>query len=201
MNATLPILTREQFFDWAEAQDPGYEFDGTTPVLMPSSPIKHCIIRQNLIHAIHDRLRGSLCQVFGLGVGLATVGDTVRYPDAMVTCTEAEGSARLVPGVLAVFEVINPGFEQVDRIEKRREYRAVKTIRHYVILECASIGLTVLTRGNGGDDWTATALGAGDVLQLPEIGIKVPVAEIYAEVDLPDAPGATKPALESPGAP
>ncbi len=200
MNAMLPILTREQFFDWAEAQDPGYEFDGTTPVLMPPSPINHCIISQNLIHAIHDKFRGSLFQVFGLGAGLATVGNTVRYPDATVTCTKVEGFARLVPGVLAVFEVISPGFEQVDRIEKRREYRAVRTIRHYVILECASIGLTVLTRGDGGDDWTATALRAGDVLQLPEIGIKVPITKIYAEVDLPDAPGATKPAPESPGA-
>jgi hypothetical protein len=33
-----------------------------------------------------------------------------------------------------------------------------------------------------GQNWTATALTADDVLDLPEIGIRVPVAEFYENV-------------------
>ncbi len=188
MNATLPILTRKQFFDWAEAQDPGYEFDGTTPVLMPSSPINHCIIRQNLIHAIRDRLSGSPCRVRGPNAGMATIGDTVRYPDALVACAMVAGAARLVPSVVVVFEVVSPSSGRMDRMVKLREYRAVETIRRYIILEHAIIGLTVLSRGDGTGDWIATSLLSGDTLRLPEIGVELPVAELYADVDFSDAP-------------
>jgi hypothetical protein len=33
-------------------------------------------------------------------------------------------------------------------------------------------------------DWTATALTADDILELPEIGIEVPLVEFYQDVDL-----------------
>jgi hypothetical protein len=43
--------------------------------------------------------------------------------------------------------------------------------------------MTVHARAAGDDPWTATALTAGDVLSMPEIGIDVPVAEFYEGTD------------------
>lgn len=177
-----PRMTREQFFDWAEAQDAHYEFDGVRPVPMAGNPISHSLIAQNIYAALHARLRDSGCWSFGFGAGLATVGDAVRYPDALVTCTRPPGSAHVVPGVLVVFEVLSPTSGRVDRIEKLGEYRAVASIRRYVIVEYGGMGLTVFERAE--DQWTATALISDDTLRMPEIAIEVPVAEFYADVDL-----------------
>lgn len=69
---------------------------------------------------------------------------------------------------------------------KLREYRAVPSVLRYIILEHRSADLLVMFRPHGGVDWTATALTAADTLDMPEIGIAVPVAELYAGVDLPD---------------
>jgi len=175
--------TQEQFFDWAEAQDERYEFDGFQPVAMTGGNAGHSVVIRGLHRALDACLRRGPCQPLGPDAGLETVNQAVRYPDALVTCTKAHGSDRLVPGVVAVFEVLSPNSGRVDRIDKLREYRMVPSIRRYVILEHAGVGVTVHERANGDDPWTTTALTADDILSMPEIGIEVPVAEFYEDTD------------------
>ncbi|MDA8249468.1 MAG: Uma2 family endonuclease [Rhodospirillales bacterium] len=189
MNIALhkPQMTRAQFFAWAEAQDTRYEFDGFQPVAMTGGSVNHSVMTNNIHRALYARLKGSGCRPLGPDAGVATVDDAVRYPDALVTCTRVTGTARTVEGVVVVFEVLSPTSGRTDRIVKLREYRAVPSIRRYVILEHASIGLTVFARADGDAAWTATALTAEDTLPMPEIGIEIPVAEFYEDVDLADA--------------
>ena len=89
MNIALrkPRMTREQFFTWAEAQDKRYEFDGFQPVAMVGSTLNHNQIVRNIYDALRSRLKGSSCRPMGPDDGVATVGETVRYPDALITCT------------------------------------------------------------------------------------------------------------------
>ena len=183
MSDALPTMTRETFLAWAEQQDPGYEFDGSKPVLMPPGTVNHGRIRTNLICALHDRFSGGEWTCYGLGVGLATTGDAVRYPDAMISRADMPGDALLIRDVIAVFEVLSPESSHVDCILKTREYRTVPTIIRYVIVETCSRGLTVLSRNTGQDDWTAATLTDDEVLNLPEVGVSVPVVELYGNVD------------------
>jgi Uma2 family endonuclease len=181
----IPTMTRDQFFDWAEAQDARYEFDGFDPVAMTGGNLNHNSIAFNIHRALHARLRGTGCRPWGLDAGVATVGDTVRYPDGVVTCSPADGVSRLVPNPVVVFEVISPTSGHVDRIVKVREYNAVDSIRRYVIVESVSVGLTVHERPQAGQKWTVTTMMADDLLLLPEINVEIPVAELYEGVDLP----------------
>jgi hypothetical protein len=72
---------------------------------------------------------------------------------------------------------------------KVREYAAIASLRRYVIVESTGPGLTVLERQALGDPWRAGVLiGAGEVLQIPEIGIEIPVTELYEAVEFPVAP-------------
>jgi Uma2 family endonuclease len=184
-----PRMTRAEFFDWADSRDGRYEFDGVQPVAMVGATRNHGRIAQNIYSGLRTRLRGGPCEVLGPDAGLATIGDAVRYPDALVSCTRGPGSDRVIPGVVVVFEVLSPTSGRTDRIVKLREYRAVSSIRRYVIVEYAGIGLMSLERTNGSDDWTVTALASGDILRMPEIGVEVPVAELYEGVDLADSDG------------
>jgi Uma2 family endonuclease len=177
-------MTRDQFLDWAQARDGRYEFDGSQPVAMTGGTVNHNIIGLNIHRSLYARLKGTGCRPLGQDAGVATVDDAVRYPDALVTCTKGPGTDRLVPGVVVVFEVLSPTSGRIDRIDKVREYRAVSSIRRYVILEYASVGLTVLSRAGAEDQWTAITLTDGDTLHMPEIGIEIPVSELYEGVDL-----------------
>ena len=191
MNMPLipPRMTRDEFFAWADAyaDDGKYEFDGVRPVAMTGGTRNHSRIILNLCFALRSRLQGSACEVLAQDAGVATVGNAVRYPDALITCTKGLGTDRLIPGVVAVFEVLSPTSGRNDRIDKLREYRAVSSIRQYVILEYAGASVTVFQRATEADDWTATALLADEVLHIPGIGVQVPVAELYENVELPDA--------------
>ena len=186
MNVALrtPQMTREAFFEWAEAQDERYEFDGFRPVAMTGGNENHSQICQNIYFALRSRLIGKPCRVLGPDAGVATVGDAVRYPDALVTCTKGPGTNRLIPSPVVTFEVLSPTSGRTDRIEKVSEYRAVESIRRYVIIESRFPGLTVFHRAAGTIDWTATTLTASGALTMPEIGLEVPVAEFYADTDL-----------------
>lgn len=187
-----PHMTREEFLDWTAVQNDRYEFDGFQPVAMTGGTRNHSRIVQNVAFALRGRLRGSGCEPLGPDVGVATVGDAVRYPDALVTCTAGPGTDRIIPGVVVVFEVLSPTSGRIDRIDKVREYQAVPSIRRYVILEHSSAPLSVYARANAGDPWLATALTENDVLRMPEIGVDIPVAEFYEATDLLDAAASTQ---------
>lgn len=172
-------MTREQFLDWAELQEERYEFDGFVPVAMTGGTRQHGLICHNLYAALRQRLRGSGCQPLGPDAGIPTIGEAVRYPDALVTCTKGLGSDRLIEDVIVAFEVLSPTSGRTDRIVKVREYRAVTSLRRYLILEYSSAAVTIHARTSPDDAWTTTIALAEDSIELPEIGLTIPVAELY----------------------
>ncbi len=172
-------MTRETFFDWAQTQDGRFEFDGSQPVAMTGGNLRHSLLTGNLIRQLGNRLASRPCRPFGPDAGVATMGDVVRYPDAVVTCTRFSGLDRLVPDPVIVFEVLSPSSVRLDRVTKLREYGAVASIRRYVIVEPDQAAITLLSRGRGGEPFHASGFAEGDTLHLPEIGIAIPVDAIY----------------------
>ena len=169
----------ERFLDWAGARDERYEFDGTAPVAMTGVTIRHGRVMSDVHAALRSRLRGTGCSYHGPDVGLRTVGDAVRFPDALVTCEPCPEMDRLAPGAVIVFEVVSPTSERMDRVTKRREYAAVPSIRSYVIIETSSQRVTVLHRNAAEQDWVESDV---DVVDLPEIGVSIPIPELYEDV-------------------
>ena len=62
-------------------------------------------------------------------------------------------------------------------------YAAVPSIRRYVIMEYRSIALTVLDHASVHEPWRTATLIAGDMLDMPEIGVSVPVEELYVGIE------------------
>ncbi len=188
MNVALrKPMTHEQFFAWAETQDARHEFDGVRPVAMTGGTNDHGIIAGNIHVQLRLRLRGGPCMPMGPeGGGVATTGNRIRYPDATVTCSRPDGRGLLVPDPIIVFEVVSDPTKGDDRVSKLREYHAVPSIKRTIIAEQTSIGVAVFSR-EADEPWSATALIEGDILPLPEIGIEIPVAELYESVDFEQA--------------
>jgi Uma2 family endonuclease len=188
MNVVLrKSWTPERFLAWAETQEERYEFDGIRPVAMTGGNAGHNRITTNIHAALRSRLRGTPCSYYGPDLGVQTVGSKIRYPDALITCTKFRGTEKLAPSVVVVFEVVSPTSGWLDRIGKVREYQGVLCILRYVIVESSTAGVQALHRNDGESPWTVHALTKDDVLDLPEIGIEFPVAEIYEDIDFDDA--------------
>ena len=184
MNVALrKPMTTEDFFTWVEGRDGRYEFDGVQPVAMSPCTNNHGTIADKLNLELAQRLAGSPCQSRSpQGGGVATTGGKVRSPEATVTCSKIRGRDRLIPNPVIVFEVISESTRRIDQIDKLREYHAVPSIKRYVIIEQIGVAVTVHSRV-GNEPWATLPYGKGDVLDLPEIGIQLPVDLLYETVD------------------
>lgn len=164
-------MTQEEFFDWAEAQDGRYEFDGVQPVTMVGGTNNHGLISRNLNTQLYLRLRGTRCRSMpSAGGGVQTHGKAVRYPDATVSCSPIQGRKRLMPEPVVVFEVLSPSSGREDLVEKPVEYAAVPSIRRYVIVDQDAVKVRGYVRTPDGDWTEIRPLGLGDELELPRSG-------------------------------
>ena len=142
-------MSRAEFFAWAQSQEERYEFDGFHPVAMTGGNLRHSRLIRNINRQLGNRLAGRACEALGADAGIATVGETVRYPDAVVTCSRISDHELLVPNPVIVFEVVTPSSVRRDRVTKLREYQAVASILRYVIVEPDQVAVT----GPGPGGW------------------------------------------------
>jgi len=180
-------VDRRKFLFRTSTQEERYEFDGIRPVAMTGGNARHDRITGNIYVALRSRLRGTPCSNHGPNLGMRTIGSSIRFPDALITGTPFPDADQIAPGVVVEFEVLSPTSGATDPIEKVREYQFVASILRYVIVESAAPGLQVLHRRTGEDPWTVHALTADDILDVPEVGIAMPVAEFYEDVGLDQA--------------
>ena len=181
MNVALRTpWTVETFLEWEREQELRYEFDGLQAVAMTGGTINHSVIGTNLVRALEDRLVGR-CRALRGDVKILVAG-RVRYPDAMVTCSPVRGDTDVVPDPVVVFEILSSSTASVDRIAKNNEYRSTPSIQRYVMLEQTRMAATVFARA--GEDWVGHVITGDTGLPMPEIGIELPLAAVYAGVDL-----------------
>lgn len=172
---TKPMSLAE-FLAWEERQELRWEFDGFAPVAMTGGTSSHSAIERNLIIALGTRLRGRTCQAYTSNLAISVAG-SIRYPDAFVVCRPVDRATRLIEDPVVVFEVLSPSTTLNDTIIKNREYRDTPSIRRYVMLAQDLPAATVFERA--GDDWIGHLLVDDAVLAMPEIGITIPLVELY----------------------
>ena len=175
-------MTMDEFLAWEERQEPRWEFDGFAPVAMNGGTVAHSTIQRNLTTALTIRLRGSRCRPHGPSLKIEVAG-RIRYPDALVVCSPQANTATVASDPVVVFEIVSPHGSRTDRFVKAREYGNTDSIQRSVILEQTSQAATVFTRMNG--IWASVIVDGDTDLEMPEIGISVPLTELYLDVEFP----------------
>lgn len=182
-------MTSEEFLAWETDQELKWEFDGVQPVAMTGGGFAHSRIQGRLITALNNRLLGKPCQPCGPDMRVPTDGGRYRYPDALVTCTAMRPDARDALEPVVLFEVLSPSTEREDRKVKLREYCSIPSVRRYVMLEQDEMAATVIARTGTG--WSLDLLDAAGTLAMPEIDIRIPLAELYADIEFAAEAGGT----------
>ncbi len=174
-------MTLAEFLEWEDGQETKWEFDGFEPVAMAGGSLAHARIQRNLAISVGSRLRGTKCEFIGSDLKIEVVG-RIRYPDGFVLCSTFPRDTKVVTGAVVVFEILSPSTAKIDFRDKNGEYEATPSIRRYVILDQDQIGGTMWERQ--GSEWVGHVIKDGATLHMPEIGITVPLAELYEGVDL-----------------
>jgi hypothetical protein len=170
-------MTEAEFLDWDSQQEGFYEFDGEYVDARSGGPWDHWAVQRNLFGLLFAGLKGQRCQPYSAGMKIRTARG-IRCPDAFVVCTRIDPAAQVIDDPVVVFEIVSPGSDTLDHVQKAREYGDTPSIQRYAILEQTTQAATVFSRQ--GDDWAGRLVLGDTMLDLPEIGLSLPMAEIYA---------------------
>lgn len=182
-NALLTRMSTDDFLAWEIGQELKWEFDGFGPVAMNGGTRAHSMIQMNLAASLVTRLRGGPCTALGSDMKVR-IGSKIRYPDAHVTCTADLPSATVAQNPVVIFEVLSESTGRTDRTSKLLEYRSLGSVQRYVLIEQDQAMATSFARI--GEGWVVDQFLASDTLAMPEIGIEIPISELYADVELPE---------------
>ena len=182
MSALAKTMSLDEFIAWEERQQPRYEYDGYNVEAMTGGTYNHGVIQVNLLAALHARLRGGPCRIIGEIVKIKT-STSIRYPDAMVICLPTDGRATWTSAPVVIFEILSPSTARKDLGAKNAEYQTLDSLRRYVVLHQNVAAAEVFFRDEEGE-WVHEFLGGDGVLNMPEIGVTMPLAECYEDIEL-----------------
>lgn len=166
------------------------EYVGGVVYAMSGASVRHNRIATNLLTSLGTGLRGRRCEPFNSDMKVRIQLPThVRfyYPDAMVVCrSNPEGDA-FQDSPAVIFEVLSAATRRVDEGEKRDAYLTIPSVQAYVLVEQEVAALIVYRRTDQG--FVREVLdGPGAQLTLPELGLELPLEELYERVSFEPEP-------------
>lgn len=187
-----PLLSPQEYLARERLAEFRSEFYRGEMYAMAGGSPRHSLIKTNLVCALCNALKGRRCTAYDsdLRIRVSATG-LYTYPGASVICGELQFDDQhrdtvLNPTLLA--EVLSDSTEAYDRGKKLGHYRQLASLREYLLISQDSPRLELFSR-NADDTWTLTiASGLDQSLELPAIGVKLSLAEVYDKVDFTPEP-------------
>ena len=184
--ATPMFHSLDDFLAWEERQEERYEylpgglvrpFDGVT--------VGASLILTNLMIGLHQRLRRTRWQVFSSKLRVVVRSPAAcLYPYLSVQRRGADPRAIVIGAPVIVFDVPPADKTGANGDLQRFALRSIPTAR--VIVEADwRTGHIAVDRRHPDGEWLTRTVDSGDgVLDLPEIGATLAMAEIYEDTSL-----------------
>lgn len=144
----------------------------------------HNLIATNTVGALYARLRGRPCRPFNSDTKIRVRHATqVRfyYPDVSVVCRPNPQTDSFQDNPAVLFEVLSRRTRRIDEGEKKDAYLTIPSLSVYVLIEPDSAAVVMFRRTESGFVREVYE-GLDAVLPLGEIGIDLPLADIYETV-------------------
>jgi Uma2 family endonuclease len=102
--------------------------------------------------------------------------------DALVTCSRGDPRSTFAPEPVVIFEILGPSSARQDLGAKNVEYQTLPSLKRYVVLQQSHAAAEVFHRDAEGE-WAHAFVAAEGVLDMPEIEVRIPLAQIYEDVE------------------
>ena len=144
---------------------------------------RHNIISINIIGLLYHALKGKSCQPFGSDMRIHIPENTLfTYPDISVICGdvvnpgEDENSAT---NPTVIFEILSPSTRNYDRGVKFMLYRAIPTLKEYILVEAESIHVEQFAINQEGLWQLKEFSSQDDQLSIHTLNVNLPLKDIY----------------------
>jgi Uma2 family endonuclease len=180
--------TLEGFLAWEERQPERYEFVGGIVRLMSGGTEGHDRISVNLTRLLSTALRGTPCSVHASNLKIvARDANASMYPELFVRCGPRDDRRTRSEDPVVVFEVLSESTAQFDLTRKRLAYESIPTLRRIVFVSQIEPRLDMRVRDRAGSWGDEVVDRLDSFLELPELGLRLPLAEIYEDTSAAEA--------------
>jgi Uma2 family endonuclease len=181
-------MTVKEFYAFTDTRpdDEKWELIDGEPILNASpSPVHQWIVR-NILIALGNRereLKASWAILPGLGIRVSRTNRP--EPDLLImprAAFSADPAQRDTGEMIAAFEILSPSMADRDLRWKRTAYTSPPSLTHYIVVAQDAVDVVVFARDTGFAERRYRSLS--DTIELPALGILLPVSEIYRDTGL-----------------
>ena len=174
-------LTIEEFLAFMASRPQGERWELIEGVaIMNPSPIQiHQLIAANIVSFLmrHKQLtRSDWIALLGVGTEVPVSPNSLPQPDVYVQ-ERAVTDSPVTADALVIFEVLSKSNTKADQAWRRKVYASVPNCQHYVTVSLKAVEVVAYDRAG---DWQPRRIGELDAnIDLPAIGVSIPLADIY----------------------
>jgi Uma2 family endonuclease len=169
-----------------------HEYLGGVVYAMAGATNAHNAIATNILGVLHARLRGRPCRPCNSDTKIRIrlpAHTRFYYPDASVVCRPNPSADSFQDDPAVVVEVISESTRRIDQGEKRDAYLTIGSLSALLLVEQDSPAAMVYRRQEQGFVRESYE-GLEAVIPLDEIGVGLPLGEIYEAIAFASNPEA-----------
>ena len=154
------------------------------PTMQASLKLRHQLIVDNVafqLGLIRRETSANWLSFAGIGTRIVSDDHNEIIPDVMILPAGGDDLSNWTYDVVVAFEVLSPGSVRRDMVRKRAIYQRMHALTNYVVVAQDRCEVTVFARA---EDFSPRTLTGDDVLEIPMLGIAIPLAEIYRDIPL-----------------
>lgn len=179
-------MSVEEFYALTDTRpdEEKWELIDGEPVLNASPNRVHQRILKNLVRGTSAFERPGVEWELLPGLGVRISDRSRPEPDALILPKDASTNLleRDRNDVIVAFEILSPSTRDRDLRWKRTAYTSLPSLTHYVVIAQDVVDVVVFARDRGFAERHLRSLS--DSVELPALGISLPLAEVYRDTGL-----------------
>ena len=177
-------MTIEEYLRFDESSQVRHEYVGGEVYAMSGATLRHDRIARNILIALSAAAGDGPCEAFSSDVRLRAARDVYYFADVTLACGHMAELDVIITDPCVIVEVTSTSTARIDRGEKLVAYRALPSLRAYLIVDHRRRRVERHWRPESDADWIRDeVLGDGSV-PVPCLDVELALDVIYRRVDL-----------------
>ena len=184
----IPTLSEEDYLVYERASTIRHEYYRGRIYAMTGAKEPHNLIAGNTIATLHSQLRRKPCRVYPSDMRIKVLRTGLNtYPDVVIVCGQPQFTDAIhdtLTNPTIIVEILSTSTECYDRGLKFENYRAIETLRDYLLIAQDHYHVEHYARQVSGQWLLTEATQLEDAIDLQSIECTLRLEDVYEKVEI-----------------
>ncbi len=182
-----PYFTEEEYLAFERASTTKHEYYNGRIYAMTGAKEPHNLINGNTLASLHSQLRRKPCRTYSSDMRVKVIKTGLNtYPDIVILCGQplfTDSTRDTVTNPVVIIEILSDSTERYDRGMKFQNYRAIDTLRDYILIAQDHHHIEHFSRQDNGLWVLQEATSDADVIHISSIECVLSLQDVYEKVE------------------